>query len=116
MTYPLLFDVRAAGSALPPPKLFITSSLAASTGSVPDMFINGAYGSTKAAANYIARGIHRQTENFGAVVIPYHPGKQPQALCSFRLQQSVDRYRRNRHVPPHHLGNGHISGPSSGRN
>lgn len=38
------------------------------------MLINGAYGSAKAAANYLARSIHRQTGQFGAVVIPYHPG------------------------------------------
>lgn len=73
-TYPLLFSTRVTNPSLPPPKSFITSSIAGSIGGVPAPYINGAYGSAKAAANYLAHSIHRQTEQFDAVVIPYNPG------------------------------------------
>jgi norsolorinic acid ketoreductase len=77
-TYPLLIEPRLTeSSTLPPPKFFITSTLVASTGSVPAKWVNGPYGASKAAVNHIARAIHHQTEESGAVVVPYHPGKLP---------------------------------------
>jgi hypothetical protein len=33
-----------------------------------------AHGASKAAVNYLAVAIHHQTEDVGAVIIPYHPG------------------------------------------
>jgi norsolorinic acid ketoreductase len=76
-TYPLLVNTRLTdpSTSLPPPKFFITSTVVASTGSVPATWVNGPYGASKAAINHIARVIHHQTEESGAVVIPYHPGK-----------------------------------------
>ncbi|GHJ88962.1 hypothetical protein NliqN6_5364 [Naganishia liquefaciens] len=73
-TFPLLVATRETDPSLPAPKFFITSSLIASFSDCPPMFLNGSYGASKAAANYVAHVIHEQTEKYNAVVIPYHPG------------------------------------------
>lgn len=73
---------RETDSSLPAPKFFITSSMVASIGACPPMFLNGSYGASKAAVNYIAHVIHEQTEKYGAVIIPYHPG-EPFLISSY---------------------------------
>ncbi|KAJ9119038.1 hypothetical protein QFC22_003529 [Naganishia vaughanmartiniae] len=76
-TYPLLIASRTSGTAskdLPAPKFFITSSGLGSLGAFFSTFILTPYGTSKAAVNYVALAIHHQTEDAGAVVIPYHPG------------------------------------------
>ncbi|KAJ9092789.1 hypothetical protein QFC21_006664 [Naganishia friedmannii] len=75
-THPLLIATRTNSSAkdLPAPKFFITSSALGSLGNFFSAFILAPYGVSKAAVNYIALAIHHQTEDVGAVVVPYHPG------------------------------------------
>ncbi|KAJ9092787.1 hypothetical protein QFC21_006662 [Naganishia friedmannii] len=74
-TYPLLIAPRKVNSKdAPTPKFFITSSALGSLGAYFASFPATAYGVSKAAVNYVALAIHHQTEDVGAVVIPYHPG------------------------------------------
>jgi norsolorinic acid ketoreductase len=83
-THPLLIAPRKINSKdAPTPKFFITSSALGSLGAFFATFPTTAYGTSKAAVNYVALGIHHQTEDVGAVVIPYHPGTFLPALPSF---------------------------------
>ncbi|KZP14512.1 NAD(P)-binding protein [Athelia psychrophila] len=66
-TYPLLKASTAT------PKFVIISSLAGSVSLNPGMHVlNGTYGISKAAVNYLARMLH--FENEGLVCFPMHPG------------------------------------------
>ncbi|KAJ9101484.1 hypothetical protein QFC19_005135 [Naganishia cerealis] len=75
-SYPLLITSRTGKSSqsIPAPKFFITSSGLGSLGAFFSSMILPAYGISKAGANYLALAVHHQTEDVGAVVIPYHPG------------------------------------------
>lgn len=63
--------------------------MVASIGACPPMFLNGSYGASKAAVNYVAHVIHEQTEKYDAVVIPYHPG-EPFLICSIPQDTNVN--------------------------
>ena len=57
-----------------PPVFLINSSGVGAIGFSPGIPI-GAYGTSKAAVNMLAREMHLQNEGTGLVVIPYHPGR-----------------------------------------
>lgn len=77
-THPLLIASRKTDSTpskdIPVPKFFITSSGLGSMGGYIPFYPATAHGASKAAVNYLAVAIHHQTEDVGAVIIPYHPG------------------------------------------
>ncbi|KAJ9092780.1 hypothetical protein QFC21_006654 [Naganishia friedmannii] len=80
----LLMASRADHPNLSAPKFFITSSKLASMGAHIPMPV-GAYGASKVAVNYLAVSIHHQTEQFGAVIVPYHPG----VVCTDMIRESA---------------------------
>ncbi|KAG7527599.1 hypothetical protein FFLO_06778 [Filobasidium floriforme] len=71
-THALLTSSTRGGRARPPVFL-ITSSGAGCISASPGIPV-GAYGTSKAAVNMLAREMHLQNEETGLVVSPYHPG------------------------------------------
>lgn len=71
------------GERARPPVFLITSSGAGCISASPGIPV-GAYGTSKAAVNMLAREMHLQNEETGLVVFPYHPG-QSGPFCNFFL-------------------------------
>lgn len=70
------------------PVFLITSSGAGCISASPGIPV-GAYGTSKAAVNMLAREMHLQNEKTGLIVFPYHPGQSGRFAISFRLTRQL---------------------------
>lgn len=76
MTFQALWPLmeRPSGASLPPPKFILITSSVGSITEMDEPSPGGAYGPSKAAANWLTRALHFQLGPKGLVSVAVHPG------------------------------------------